>query len=214
MTTIKIDFGLAALLGLGSFLMLQAIGMSDDLLARLEGPRAPSIDYSEHRDSLNRLLAETAARPRTPDYVSLSGLELIKKFEGFSAVPYHDAAGITTIGYGHTRTAGRRARITEDEAHDLLREDLAAAERAVTAGVRIPLEQHEYDALVSLAFNIGPGAFSRSTLLRRLNEGDRAAAAKRFHDWRFVGKRPNTGLIRRRAAEREFFLTPPPETIS
>ncbi len=78
-------------------------------------------------------------------------------------------------------------------------------EPAVRRYVRVPLKQHQFDALVSLSFNIGAGAFHRSTLLRKLNAGDVAGAAQQFHVWKWAGGRVQSGLIIRRAAERALF---------
>ncbi|TVS40518.1 lysozyme, partial [Xylella fastidiosa subsp. multiplex] len=71
--------------------------------------------------------------------------------------------------------------------------------------MRVPLKQHQFDALVSLSFNIGACAFHRSTLLRKLNAGDVAGAAQQFHVWKWAGGRVQSGLIIRRAAERALF---------
>ncbi|GAB4533582.1 MAG: hypothetical protein Kow00133_21420 [Amphiplicatus sp.] len=143
--------------------------------------------------------------------VSPAGLALIKRFEGLRLEAYRDVAGRWTIGYGHTGpdvTEGMR--ITEAEAEALLREDVARFEEAVRAAVRPALAQHEFDALVSLAFNIGAAAFARSTAVRRLNRGDRAGAADAMLWWdkaRVNGKlRRVEGLARRRAAEKALFL--------
>ena len=94
--------------------------------------------------------------------------------------------------------------ITPAQAGDILAQDLAQFERAVEAAVAVPLADHEFDALVSLAFNIGAEAFSRSTLVRRLNAGDRAGAAEAFLMWANAGGKPI--LLGRRKAERKQFL--------
>ncbi|WP_230951259.1 lysozyme, partial [Xylella fastidiosa] len=78
-------------------------------------------------------------------------------------------------------------------------------EPAVRRYVRVPLKQQQFDALVSLSFNIGAGAFHRSTLLKRLNAGDVAGALEQFHVWKWAGGSIQSGLIIRRAAERALF---------
>jgi lysozyme len=138
--------------------------------------------------------------------IGKAGLDLIKEFEGLKLRAYLCPAKVWTIGYGSTGphvTAGKV--ITNAEAEDLLKEDLARFERAVTGFVTVPLTQNQYDALVSFAFNVGISALERSTLLRRVN-------AKRFDDvpaeflkWNRAGGRPLAGLTRRRAAEAALF---------
>ena len=85
---------------------------------------------------------------------------------------------------------------------------VAPAQRAVAKAVTVPLNQNQYDALTSLAYNIGTGAFQRSTLLRRLNAGDHAGAAEQFGVWVRSGGADSPGLIARRAAERRLFEFP------
>lgn len=142
--------------------------------------------------------------------ISQDGIDLIKRFEGLELEAYQDIAGVWTIGYGHTETARPGMRVTEDEAEELLRRDLKVFERAVNSLVKVDLRQHEFDALVSLAFNIGGGALRRSTALRRLNAGDRYGAAEAMTWWNkaTVGGTLTAvaGLTRRRDAEADMFL--------
>lgn len=149
---------------------------------------------------------------------SAAGIAFLKTWEGFSPNAYQDIAGVWTIGYGHTEgfRDGRfneGTRLTECAAEALLREDLALREAAVLELVEAPLDQNEFDALVSFVYNIGVGGFRRSSVRRRINENDRAAAGDAFLLWnkaRIGGKlREVRGLTRRRQAERALFLTPP-----
>ena len=133
--------------------------------------------------------------------INQAGLELIKMYEGFSPVAYRCPAGRWTIGYGHTATAQPGQSLTEWQAHALLRADLQMAERCVAQAVRVPLNDNQFAALVSLVFNIGPGAFSRSALLKKLNEGEVAAVPGEFMRWTKVGALELPGLVRRRTAE-------------
>jgi len=146
--------------------------------------------------------------------INREGLELIKRFEGLRLEAYQDVAGIWTIGYGHIRTAKEGMVITEAEAEALLRGDLADAEGAVSRLVKVPVSENEYSALVSLVFNIGAGAFSGSTVLRKLNAGDHKGAADAILMWNRAtvgGKKVVVqGLVRRRDAERSLFLKPVP----
>lgn len=144
--------------------------------------------------------------------ISEVGIELIKRFEGLELESYQDIAGVWTIGYGHTETAGPNQKINTREAEELLRRDLAPRERAVGELVGVPLNQNEFDALVSFVFNVGAGAFKTSTARKRLNRNDRLGAAEALTWWNkaTIGGvlREVRGLTRRRASERALFLTP------
>ena len=146
-----------------------------------------------------------------PMKTSALGIALIKQFEGLRTCAYLDAAGIWTIGYGHTGEEVRSgARIDAAQADRLLRQDLGVAEEAVRALVTAPLAQASFDALASFVFNVGANAFAGSTLLRKLNAGDPEGAAAEFERWRYAGGRVLPGLLRRRIAERTLFLSPHP----
>jgi len=132
-------------------------------------------------------------------------VDFIKKWEGLSLDAYRDVAGVWTIGYGHTGTAHSGMKITEKEAEELLKKDLEWAEEAVLDNVKVDLKQNEFDALVSFTYNVGAGAFKRSTLLRKLNEGDFDAAASEFSKWIYANGRVIKGLRNRRADEARLF---------
>ncbi|MDT9600299.1 lysozyme [Sphingosinicella rhizophila] len=139
--------------------------------------------------------------------ISQQGLDLIKRFEGLKLHSYLCPANVWTIGYGSTGShVGEGMAIGAAEAEALLRKDLARIERAVEAAAR-GAKQSEFDALVSFAFNVGTGAFRRSTLLKRHNEGDQQGAADQFPRWNKVGRLVLPGLTRRRAAERALYLS-------
>jgi len=130
------------------------------------------------------------------------GIEAIKQFEGCVLGTYRCAAGVQTIGYGHTGsdvTAGLS--ISRERAEALLVSDLERFERAVEGAVGRPMTQGQFDAMVSLAFNIGAEAFRKSTLVRKFNEGDTPGAGQQFVVWHKVAGQLNTGLLQRRAAE-------------
>lgn len=141
-----------------------------------------------------------------------AGVSLIKTFEGFRAKPYRCPAGIPTIGYGATfYPDGRKVSmndpaITEARATELLRNMLDGFERGVLRLVAVPLAQHEFDALVSFAYNVGIEALAGSTLLKRLNANDKKGAADQFLRWNRADGRVMSGLTRRREAERAMFL--------
>lgn len=139
---------------------------------------------------------------------SQRGVDLIKSFEGLSLTAYPDpgtGGAPWTIGYGHTKGVKPGMKITAAWAEELLRDDLAEFEAAVNGLVKVRLCQHQFDALVSLAFNIDARAFSDSTLLRLLNSGMYDDAALQFQRWNKAGGRVLAGLTRRRMAERKLF---------
>jgi len=140
--------------------------------------------------------------------INAEGLDLIKEFEGLRLRAYQDSVGVWTIGYGHTKTAAPGQEITEAQAEDLLREDLREAEGYVRQFVTVPLNDNEFSALVSWVFNLGVGNLKRSTMLWKLNAGDRQGAADEMLKWVFAGGVRLDGLKRRRKAERELFLKP------
>lgn len=144
---------------------------------------------------------------QSPTKTSPKGIDLIKQFEGFRRNAYQDSAGVWTIGYGHTRTARQGMIISRTQGEELLKKDLVRFEKAVRDRVTVPLNQNQFDALISLAFNIGVGAFGGSTLLKRLNQGDYNGAANEFKRWVHAGGRRLKGLVNRREKERQLFLT-------
>ena len=144
--------------------------------------------------------------------VSAEGRALIRQFEGLSLTAYRCPAGKWTIGYGHTDGVQHGDRIAEGQADDLLRADLASYGNAVDAALgACAASRHEFDAMVSLAFNVGVAGFKGSTVLRLHRQGDRQGAARAFGLWNkaMVDGRLQemAGLTRRRAAETAFYLT-------
>ncbi|MEO0398898.1 MAG: lysozyme [Pseudomonadota bacterium] len=141
-----------------------------------------------------------------------TGLNLIKGYEGLRMSAHYTPNEEWTVGYGHTSTARHGMSVTEHDAERLLRDDVSPIERLLADTVRAPLNQNEHDALVSLVFNIGEDNWRRSTTLRKLNEGDKLAAANAMEMWtkaRVNGEVVTLdGLVRRRAAEKSLFLMP------
>lgn len=142
---------------------------------------------------------------------SRRGQSLIKQFEGCRLVAYQDGAGIWTIGWGWTLPVDgvdvhRGMTITQAQADGLFQYGVVRYEEAVCRLVTVPLNQNQFDALVSFTYNTGPTSLERSTLLRKLNAGDYAGAATEFDRWVYIGKSTSDGLIRRRAAEKALFL--------
>lgn len=136
------------------------------------------------------------------------GIKLIKDFETFQAKAYVCPAGVLTIGYGHTGSdVTEGTYISEAEADRLLRADLSTAEKAVNK-VKAPLNQNQFDALVSFTFNCGIGAFSRSTLKKvvEANPADPEVASQ-LKRWNKAGGRVLNGLVRRREAEAKLYFS-------
>jgi Phage-related lysozyme (muraminidase) len=131
--------------------------------------------------------------------------ELVKRFEGFRSKAYLCPAGIRTVGYGHTLGVGANAFLSEPEAAAVLDADLELADIAVSRCVSAPLNQNQFDALASFAFNLGGSALRISTLLKKLNARDYAGAAAEFGRWTWAGGKLLNGPVARRAAERELF---------
>lgn len=138
--------------------------------------------------------------------ISVAGLALIQQFEGTEQEAYLDSVGVPTVCTGSTRAVRVGQVASLEECQERLVEDSTYAGQAVGRLVTAPVTQAQYDALVSLVFNIGPGAFARSTLLKRLNEGQCRVAADEFLKWRYAAGKPLRGLLKRRQAERELFV--------
>lgn len=143
--------------------------------------------------------------------ITQNGIDIIKLFEDFSSTIYICAADYPTIGYGHVIKSDEQGHfssgITIEQAETLLRQDLATAERAVLRLINVPLTDGQFDALVSFTFNLGAGSLQRSTLRRKVNRGDHDAVPAEFAKWIWAGGRKLRGLIRRRTAEINLFLS-------
>lgn len=138
--------------------------------------------------------------------INKNGLNLIKRFEGLSLKAYLDPVDIWTIGYGHIQGVSEGMEITILQAEELLRQDLARYENAVEDAVKVSLNDEQFAALTSFCFNLGAGSLFQSTLLKLLNQGKVAEAAKEFSRWNKAGGQSLLGLSRRRRAEQALFL--------
>lgn len=139
--------------------------------------------------------------------ISKEGLRLIKAFEGLRLHAYQDIAGVWTVGYGHTGNDVQAGLvISEEDAEQLLMNDVAKFEDCVNDAVLVHLNETEFDACVSLAYNIGCSAFQASTLLKLLNQDNREAAARQFLRWNKAAGKVVEGLTNRRRAEMEMFI--------
>ncbi|WP_440493260.1 lysozyme [Serratia sarumanii] len=141
---------------------------------------------------------------------SAKGREFIKGFEQLRLKAYPDpgtGGEPWTIGWGHTKGVKQGDRITQEQAEQFLSDDLAVFELTVNSAIKRPMTQNQFDAMVSLAFNIGGSAFAGSTLVKKFNAGDAKGAADEFPKWKNSGGKVMPGLVKRRAAEREVFLS-------
>lgn len=135
--------------------------------------------------------------------------EFVKKWEGCELKAYQDQGGVWTIGIGHTGTDVTPDTVwTQDRADKVLQADMDAAIAAVHRHVGSGLTPNQEAALGSFVFNLGEGAFSKSTLLRRVNEGDHIGAVFELLKWHHIGTKPVKGLLRRRLDEAALFLKP------
>lgn len=133
---------------------------------------------------------------------SPAGVVAIKRFEGCVLKTYKCSAGVDTIGYGHTGSdVAPGMTWSAADADGALLRDLERFEQCVEKAVKQPLRQGQFDALVSLAFNIGTAAFADSTLVKCINAGDLQGAGMQFISWNKVKGRTDAALLQRRAAE-------------
>ncbi len=147
------------------------------------------------------------------DYkISDFGLKLIKAYEGFRPIETVLVSGQRVIGYGHEFVPGEISVITKKKATDVLKVDLEPFEEMVNYNIFAPLSQNQFDALVSLSFNIGEDAFLNSSVVHNMNNGQPLAAAAGFDEWRKSVIADQTyvvdALVRRRTAEKALFLSP------
>ena len=149
-----------------------------------------------------------------PELMSVSnkGVDLICEFEGEQLVAYDDGVGVWTIGFGTIKYPnGVRVKkvdtCTLEQAKEYMRHDLIEFEHTVNSSVKVPLNQNQFDALVSLAYNIGSNAFKSSTLVKKLNASDYQGAADQFNVWVNAGGKRMQGLVNRRDREKLLFLS-------
>ena len=148
--------------------------------------------------------------------MSEQGLGLLEKWEGFELNVYKDSAGLPTIGVGHLLTKSELSSgkimlngvpvpysggLTNQQVLDLLGQDVKPAELAVNNGVKVTLNQNQFDALVSFTFNVGVGAFTASTLLKLINQQQYTAVPTQFLRWVRSGGQVVQGLVNRRQNE-------------
>ena len=137
---------------------------------------------------------------------SSNGIDMIKAFEDLRLKAYKCAAGVWTIGYGHTEGVTGAMIITETTASELLAKDLEKFEEGVSRLVKVEINQNQFDALVSFAFNVGLAGLAKSTLLKKLNSGRPVCEVQaEFLRWNKAGGKVLAGLTKRRNAEAYLF---------
>lgn len=137
---------------------------------------------------------------------SEKGINLIKKFEGCKLTAYKCPAGIWTIGYGHTRNVHKGEVITQQQADELLKQDLLVYEAGINV-MKLNINQNQFDSLVSFAFNLGLGALQKSTLLKRIKVNPNDTKIKdEFLRWSYAGGKQLKGLLLRRQAECDLYF--------
>lgn len=147
--------------------------------------------------------------------VNAAGIALLKKSESCRLLAYEDEKSLElpkdlkywTIGWGHTgQEVHEGMRITQELADRIFEMDVVKHASGVERALKVDVSPNQYAALVSLAFNIGVGAFARSDLLKLLNQGDYLGASNRFLDFKYSNHKLSTNLLERRQIERELFL--------
>ena len=153
----------------------------------------------------NQIMDAVTPTPQdNPTQLSGQGLAKLQQREGFAATPYQDHKGYS-IGYGHLIKPGENlTHVTVAQALDLLATDVQWAQDAVSSAITVPLAQPQFDALVSFCFNVGAGAFKRSTLVKRINAGDPEASGE-FGRWVYASGQVNSALVGRRQSEQQQF---------
>ena len=175
--------------------------------ASLRPPPSPEPVAWNHDDLPVRAAPPVPHPAPSEDEAIAIAVPIIANFEGFRTNAYRDVAGVPTIGYGFTAGVKMGDIITREDADIRLHHEVEHFANGVDALIKVPLSAKERAALYSWAYNVGLGAAERSTLIRKLNAGDKAGAADEFLRWVHAGNRVVAGLTRRRQREREIFLS-------
>lgn len=191
-------------------------------MRRIEGwceqkarPEFLVVNYGKGLLKSKGVTLDLPASPVLGRKINQAGLNLIKESEGCELTAYRCPSGVLTIGWGHTKVVHPGMRITQVEADELLSQDIAEFEQDVSDLVKVPLNDNQFSALVSFAFNCGsdidadtiPEGLGDSTLLKLLNQGDYKGASEQFLLWTKANGKESSGLKRRREAERKLFLS-------
>ena len=139
--------------------------------------------------------------------ISDKGIKLIKEFEGLELTSYLCPAKVWTIGYGHIKGVQEGMEWTEEQAEEALKEEVVGYCRYVEEYVKVPLNQNQFDALVSWTYNLGPTSLKKSTMLKVLNKGNYDEVPEQIKRWNKARGQVLNGLVRRRDTEAELFVS-------
>jgi len=139
--------------------------------------------------------------------ISEKGLQLLKHYEGCELNAYRCSADVLTIGYGHTKGVTEDMVITQEEADQMLQDEMPEYESYINDMVTVDLNQDQFDAMVCWVYNLGSGNLASSTLLKVLNEGDYEAVPEQMKRWNKAGGKVLNGLIKRRDSEAKLFCS-------
>lgn len=141
----------------------------------------------------------------------MNAIDLIKQFEGFRPQAYQDSVGVWTIGYGTTIINGQPVKqgmtITQDQALQLVQQEVNKLWSKIESILKVKINDNQMNALVDFAYNLGYNALKTSTLMRLVNESKFDEAANQFPRWVYAGGKVLPGLVKRREAERQLFLS-------
>jgi lysozyme len=141
-----------------------------------------------------------------------AAVTIVKQFEGLRLTAYRDPVGLLSIGYGHYNSTPPPCTdcmvITEAQADSMLENDLEHILSLIQGHIAVDLTENQLAALLSFAFNLGQNSLINSTLLKEVNSGNFTGAAEEFTLWVHAGGQVLPGLVARRNAEKELFLTP------
>ncbi len=133
--------------------------------------------------------------------VTAAALVGIASHESYRGSTYKDSGGVATLGYGETKGVTHGQTTTPERALQTLLASADQHAKDMSACITVPIYQHEFDAYLSFTYNVGAGAFCRSTLNKKLNAGDYAGACNELLKWNRVGNKVLPGLTKRRQAE-------------
>jgi uncharacterized protein (TIGR02594 family) len=193
-----------------------AVSRDGDSIQCLGGNQSDTVrvsTYNINRIAAVRMLQPPETKAVADGEINQAAIDLVKQFEGLRLDSYQDSVKVWTIGYGTTSragigvTVGPGMTITEPQAEEFLARGLRKFAQEIKPAITPVPTPNQFGAMVSLAYNIGSGGFRGSTVLRKFNEGDIQAAADAFKMWVKAGGKELPGLVNRRAAERELFLT-------
>ena len=195
---------IATLLG-GTYLLLRSMQHQGSGGGEITTDNTSEGSIFDMNSIANQVTAAATPSPAdNPTTLSPAGIAALQAREGFSATPYSDHKG-NSIGFGHLIKPGESLTyVSVSQATDLMMADVQWAQDAVRSAITVPINQAQFDALVSFCYNVGAGAFKGSTLVRKINQDDTTAPLE-FARWVYASGAVNSALINRRDSERQQF---------